>query len=372
MSDEPVLTLRQLEEEEARLKARLAMIAAAKQLFLGSALSQPFAPVAFNNSPASPPLSHVSAPAAALAPNPIPAPAPAPPMPWELAAEPAVQASFDGTVAGLINAYWTDERSPYFQLKHSVRGNYDQALKRLIKDVGPERIADWSAEKIRSFYDENWAANGKVSMGRSLIAKLRLLASFGAVVLNDDASIRLSSLLSNMRFEPSKKKMERLTIEQARLIRATAREQFGWDSIALAQAIQYELPMLWQIDIIGEWVPESEPGDSEIKKDGLKWVGGIRWSDIDDNMIFRPTITSNGKAQSAARDLRRYYSIMEEVNRVPPWKRNGPMIICETTGLPWMGSEFRRKWRKVADKAGLPKSVKFGGRSDAEPEAEDA
>ncbi len=300
---------------------------------------------------------------------PPPPPSPLPPVPVPLPPLPPPPiAAFDGTVAGLIGRYRVDERSPIHQLKHKVRENYESGFKRLIKDIGAERVADFSADKIRSLYDENWAADGKVSMGRALIAKLRLLSSFGATVLNDDACIRFGSLLSNMRFEPSKKKIERLTIEQARLIRATAREQFGWESIALAQAFQYELPMLWQIDIIGEWVPETEPGDSEFKKDGLKWVGGIRWSDIDENNIFRPTITSNRRNQRADFDLKRFYSILEELNRVPPWKRNGPIIICEATGLPWMGSEFRRKWRKVADKAGLPKSVKMGGRSDTEQE----
>lgn len=288
------------------------------------------------------------------------------PPPASAEAPPA--AAFDGTLAGLIDVYRTDKRSPYFQLKHRVRENYDSGLKRLIKDAGSQRIADWSADTIRSLYDQNWAANGKVSMGRAIIAKLRLLASFGSTVLNDDRCIRLASLLSSMRFEPSKSKVERLTIEQARLIRATAREQFGWPSIALAQAFQYEIPALWQVDIIGEWVPESEPGESEIRKDGLKWVGGIRWSDIDDNQIFTPKLPNSRKVLRPSYDLKRFYSILEEINRVPPWQRNGPMVVCETTGLPWTSAEFRRKWRKVADKAGLPKAVKMGGRSDAEPE----
>jgi hypothetical protein len=368
MADEPVLTMRQLEEEEARLKERLALVTAAKQLFLGGSalLSQPFRPVAFNN----PQLPSIPAPVPIQIPVPAPPVVPAPAanhMPWQLIAEPAVQPSFDGTVAGLINRYRTDERSPYFQLKHSVRENYDQGLKRIIKDVGTERIAEWSANRIQTLYDENWAADGKVSMGRSLIAKLRLLAGFGATLLNDDACIRLSSLLSNMRFAPQKKKVERLTIDQARVIRATAREHFGWQSIALAQAFQYELPMLSQVDIIGEWVPLSEPGPGDIQKDGEKWVGGIRWSDIDDDMIFRPLITSNRRNQKGEFNLKRFYSIMEEIGRVPPWQRKGPIIINETTGLPWTGNEFRRKWRKVADKAGLPKNVKMGGRNDAEP-----
>ena len=286
---------------------------------------------------------------------------------WPPASDQTKEA-FDGTLGGLIEVYKTDKRSPYFQLKHRVRENYDSGLKRLNKDAGSTLIAFLSAEQIRSLYDNNWAANGKVSMGRSIIAKLRLLASFGSTVLNDDRCIRLVSLLSTMRFEAQKSKVERLTIEQVRLIRATAREQFGWPSIALAQAFQYEIPGLLQVDIIGEWVPESEPGESDIRKDGLKWIGGIRWSDIDENQVFTPRLPDTRKIMRPSYDLKRLYSILEEINRVPPWTRNGPMVVCETTGLPWTGSEFRRKWRKVADKAGLPMTVKMGGRSDADPE----
>jgi site-specific recombinase XerD len=49
------------------------------------------------------------------------------------------------------------------------------------------------------------------------------------------------------------------------------------------------------------------------------------------------------------------------------------MIICEITGLPYSTAEFRRKWRLVADKAGLPKAVKnMDSRSGAISEATDA
>ena len=41
-------------------------------------------------------------------------------------------------------------------------------------------------------------------MGHSMIGKLRLLTSFGSVVLNDDACTRLSTILGNMRFPNSR------------------------------------------------------------------------------------------------------------------------------------------------------------------------
>jgi hypothetical protein len=49
--------------------------------------------------------------------------------------------------------------------------------------------------------------------------------------------------------------------------------------------------------------------------------------------------------------------VMEEINRVPLEKRVGPMIICEATNLPWAAMAFRRKWRLVADKVGVPPTV---------------
>jgi hypothetical protein len=36
---------------------------------------------------------------------------------------------------------------------------------------------------------------------------------------------------------------------------------------------------------------------------------------------------------------------------------SGPMIRCDTNGLPWSTAEFRRKWRKVAKRAGVSDNV---------------
>jgi hypothetical protein len=163
-----------------------------------------------------------------------------------------------------------------------------------------------------------------------------------------------------MRFAVSKSTAERLTIDQARVIRATAREHFSWDSIALAQALQFEFPKLRQSDVIGEWVPLNEPGTSDIVRGGEKWLRGLRWSEIDENMmIHRELPTGRGKKPKVVSfNLKRAGMVMEEINRVPLARRVGPMIVCEFTALPWSGNEFRRKWRKVADKAGVPKSVR--------------
>lgn len=271
------------------------------------------------------------------------------------------KASFDGTFSGLIAAYRTHPESAYQKLKHSVRRNYDQAINRLDKEVGSELVADWSAARVQHMHDTSWAADGKASMGHSMLAKLRLLCSFGAVVLNSDACIRLSTVIGSMRFDPPPQRKEVLTYQHVRALRATAHTQFNWSSIALAQALKFEISKLRQIDIIGQWVPLSEPGPDDIKTDSEKWVGGLMWSDIDDNMILRWTYRAarNVEPQLMETNLRRLSMVMEEINGVAPWKRTGPMIICEYSGKPWTNNEFRRKWRIVADAAGIPSNIQM-------------
>jgi hypothetical protein len=266
---------------------------------------------------------------------------------------------FDGTFAGLIQCYRTHPKSPYHQLKHKVRLSYDYALDRLITELGNERVGDWSALIVQSHY-ERWAADNKVSAGHNLIGKLRLLSSFGSVVLNDDRCTRLSTILGNLRFPVARVRTEILTMDHVRAIRAMAHEHFNWPSIGLAQAFQFEIPRLKQVGVIGEWVPLSEAGPSDIVHNNEKWIRGLRWSDIDENMMLRKVILTGRQNQPKEYEfnLGRAAMIREEINRVPPWKRVGPMVVCEYSGLPWKTSEFRRKWRKVADKAGVPADVK--------------
>lgn len=58
------------------------------------------------------------------------------------------------------------------------------------------------------------------------------------------------------------------------------------------------------------------------------------------------------------RDLRQYPMLMTELMKVEPGKRTGPIIVCETTGMPWKSSTFRKAWRAIATKAGVPETVK--------------
>jgi hypothetical protein len=50
---------------------------------------------------------------------------------------------------------------------------------------------------------------------------------------------------------------------------------------------------------------------------------------------------------------------------------SGPIVICDTNGLPWSHNEYRRKWRKVARHCGIPDDVwNMDSRSGAISEAD--
>jgi hypothetical protein len=105
--------------------------------------------------------------------------------------------------------------------------------------------------------------------------------------------------------------------------------------------------------VIGEWVPKGEPGQSDVFTENDKWVRGLRWSQIDAKLILR--LVSGERPEI---DLRQFPMVMEEIARFQPLPPSGPILVCEASGLPWAAYEFRRQWRKVADAADIPRSIK--------------
>jgi hypothetical protein len=260
------------------------------------------------------------------------------------------------TVAELIDCYRTDPRSPIHRLRYRVRKNYEGGMRRIVDDGGLLRIADLDAPTIKRLYDQ-WTADGKkIAQGRAITAKLRLLASFGVTVLNNEACMRLSAIMRNMRFQVPQARSERLTADHAKAIRAMAHEM-GRHSIALAQALQFDLP-LKQTDVIGEWAPLSEPGVgmSDVISGKNKWIRGLRWEQIDSDFVLRHVTSMQQK--EVVLDLKRAPMVMEELAKIGKLPTRGPMIICEQDRKPWGQAEYRRWWRKVANAAGLPKNVK--------------
>jgi hypothetical protein len=271
-----------------------------------------------------------------------------------------------------VHSYRTNEKSPFHQLAFKTRRLYNTLINRLLKDCHGFNMADINEERVNLLYGA-WSDGGKkIAMGHSLVTMFRRLVNFGDDMLHDAESRRVSLVLHKMRFATAGVRSEQLTAAQVDSIRAKAHEM-GHHSIALAQALQFELG-LQQKDVLGEWLPIGEAGHiSEITWSGKKWTRGIRWSQIDDNLVLRHTIRlARRQPEDAEFDLRQAPMVMRELALIPEERRSGPVVVRESTQRPWSELEFREKWRGVANAAGLPLNVRNSdGRARANTRATD-
>lgn len=278
--------------------------------------------------------------------------------------------TYDGTMLGLIRCYQTDQDSSYQGLRYRTRQSYDSYLRRIEKDCGDVRIADIDARMLKRWH-EGWVKSG-VSMAHSLVGIVRTLTTFGATLLKCKDCRELKVTLSDMRFKNSTPRTERLTADHVIAIRAKAHEK-GMPSLALAQAFQFDC-ILRQKDVIGEWVPLSEPGPLTALIDGNeKWMRGLRWEEIDDDLVLQHTTSKRLKDHEV--DLKLAEMVLEEIRLQFPngLPEAGPVIVSEKTLLPWDAPEFRRQWRIVATAAGVPKHIyNMDSRAGAISEATDS
>lgn len=282
------------------------------------------------------------------------------------------------TIRKLIADYRSDAVSPYQKLRYRTKENYDSLLRRLDTDHGSVALADIRYRSLREWHGA-WSAGGKISIAHSLVGMLRTLFSFGLTILEDKECERLSIVLHKSKFEMGKPRTERLTAAQAEAIRTTARTM-NLASIARAQAFQFE-GMLRQKDVIGEWVPESEPGDSYVTWRGMKWLRGIRWEEIDADLILEHVTSKRQKsvtidlklAPMVLIELQSAYCDLGDILTRDRLPATGPIILDEEHGVPYHNYTFRRTWRAVATAAGVPKAVKnMDSRAGAITEATEA
>jgi hypothetical protein len=278
----------------------------------------------------------------------------------------------DLTLKQLVDCYRTDPYSDFLKLQHQVRSKHDRELTRLIERYGNTQICDIRFRTLLAWYSD-WLADSKVAKARSAVSRLRELFRFGCSILEDSECDRLFEALGKLPLESSPPRTVQMTADHARAICATAHTNFGWHSIALAQALQFEL-LLGQKDVIGEWVPLAERGESGVIWQKRKWLRGLRWSDIDKNLILRHAVGSSGrrievdlrtapmaldelKFHVAAQKGKTASSTMTLEDLIGSLPSSGPVVYNEINGMPWSTAEFRRKWRMVAREAGVPGNV---------------
>lgn len=293
---------------------------------------------------------------------------------WGRGGTPIVASAYTGTVKSLVACYLSDKGSTYHKQRYATRKVTQAFMRRIEQDMGDERVRDVNARFINSQHEE-WSEGGKIAMAHGLIGRLRTLFSFGLTILEDEECERLCTVLGKLKFQMPQKRVSYITAEQATAVRRMAHTQER-HSIALAQAIQFET-LLRQKDVIGEYVPHSEKGVSDVVlADGQKWLRGIRWSEIDANLILRHVTSKRGKELVV--DLKLAPMVMEELRDLtgtPEVHRDllpaaGPVILAEENALPYPSSTFRHVWRKIARLAGIPDDVcnmdsRSGGISEA-------
>lgn len=257
------------------------------------------------------------------------------------------------TLNGLIAAYQTNKASTFHKIRYHSRINQVRILARLSAAYGSFQLKQIRASTLQIWYD-GWCEGGKIATAHSFMALLRTMFGFGLLMLEEQECERLCITMNKLRFQQGQPRSVWLTAKHVVAIRDKA-HYMGWDSIALAQAFQFEL-MLRQKDVIGEWVPDTEPGETEVHWQGQKWLRGLRWSEIDDNWVLRHITSKKQKAIEV--DLKRAPMILEELKHVVYRTPGGPIILNEINGYPWSAAEFRRKWRICASLAGVPKEIR--------------
>lgn len=284
------------------------------------------------------------------------------------------------TLAVLIEAYQTDPVSPYHDLRERTRVNDAGILRRIGTTYGDVALKDIKNRTLIEWH-KVWTKGGTcIPMGHAMMAKVRTIVRFGFLFLEDPECQRLRMVLHDMKFKQGPARVQYITAAQAEAIREQAHKD-GRPSIALAQAAQFD-GTLRQKDVIGEFVSHGEPGISEVVSPRYgKWVRGLRWPEIDNNLIL-VHVTSK-KEKKITIDLKLAPMVVEELRRQFPGcitkyqvrdkatgetrtelhvhrsvlPSNGPVIVDEEHGRPYLTENFRRRWRGYARAAGIPDDV---------------
>jgi integrase len=260
---------------------------------------------------------------------------------------------FDGTFKSLSRLYQQHESSPFHTVKHNTRALYTYELGLIEAAIGECRIRDVSATDFTRWHKAMIDVDGAgARKAQGFLQRVRAIIAFG-VVAEVPGCPRLDQILSKMRFPVPARRVEQLTYAMATAIIARAHD-LGRPSVALAQAIQFETG-LRQADVIGLYEPCAADDRSPYRTGKRRWVPGLLWQDIDDRMVI--TMRTSKTGATVTHNLAAMPLVAAEIARIPANSRIGPMIVSEATGRPYIPTVFSRTWRRIADQAGVPKSV---------------
>jgi len=248
----------------------------------------------------------------------------------------------DGSLGFLIDAYLKDPASPLHAVQASTRATYLRWIKLLapyqevrLSDIDSATLADWYAELGEPTEPDGEQRARRATSG---IQMLRLLFRFGAE--KDAAECgRLLDIAMSSEFDVKPAHRQAMSVGDAQLFVGYA--LWGGDvRMALAQACQFELG-LRQSEVIGEWVPlqpDDRIGTDDIVFQRQRWTGGLTFES--------PVLAGIDLAKCPL--IQRCLELIED--------KRGPCIV-RSDGRPYDRFTFSRRWRVIADAAGLSRGV---------------
>jgi hypothetical protein len=282
--------------------------------------------------------------------------------------------AFDGTIGTLIEIYLTDRDSPYRRLKPSSVHPYDVYAGRLKATIGSRRIDRCDGRDVRRWF-EAWSApvepsgHPTIAAARFAMMVLKAALSFG-IQCRLEGCAGFKAILDEMRFASLAPRRQAPTAAEVKRAMEAARGR-GQPTAALAYALQFEATLRpW--DVIGEWLPLSDPRPSALIAGNRKWIGPT-WGHIDSDMILTatPTKTEGRTRARVVIDLKLCPMVISEIATIPLESRSGPLVRDAATGQPFKHAVWQRLWRRVTEATGLPselwnRDLRAGGITEAE------
>lgn len=306
---------------------------------------------------------------------------------------------FNDTIESLVKIYLTHKNSPYKKLRHHVQVTYSRRMAYIVRDFGQKKISTLTLDDFTEMHDF-WLAPTERSNGKRRVSHAHEQMVFVRQAFRLGKGLKLAGcrdakdILDEMEFPNGKRRKTIVNDEQVRLIRSGAHAR-GKPSIALVQTLQ-DCLIVRQKDVLGEYIPLSDPGMSDVHSGREKWVIGFRWEELDEHMVLRHRISKSIRGRDAVADLDEgevkewslplYPPIMDElalISGVPvasltrdKLPASGPMVVAEHNGKPWRQKVFATNWRKIARAVGIPDNVqsrdtRAGGATDAERKGAD-
>lgn len=284
--------------------------------------------------------------------------------------------AYIGTFESLVNYYETHPDSPYHELRQAPARNYSYLMKRLMEAKGKRRVGDVVGGDVKRWYKELVEATSKGTAAYTMRV-LRAILSFGASQRFRDCR-DLREELRWVEFPAAAPRKETISYAQVlkfgeaerKVSKETGRD-LRWMYLCLL--FQFEMA-LRRRDVIGEWVRSKSDG-SGIRggRAGRKvWQDGATWANIDKEGVFSKLVskTRDTSQQWAAHRIADYPTLAAELDRLPPERRIGPIVINDATGRPPTETDCRRWFRAIARKAGIPDEVQMmDARAGANSEA---